>query len=269
MALIYQKKMIGQIKEKSERDQTIIATMMYGSFTQNSGDQYSDIEFYIFIKDDEFESFISSEWIADIEPYYLHFKNEFGSEVAIFKNLIRGEFHFLSEKEMGIIDTFKYVGYFPDTDSMLIYDSTGELKTHLDTLKNLGVNRATDETIEDLWNNLLNMLLMGMNTLKRGELARALEVLWYIQRYLLQLIRIHEITTDRWVNPTKNLEQDIEADTYRKYIQCTARLSGEELYGAYHHALKLAKDLLQQLSESHAVNLHEELLVELEHYFDM
>jgi hypothetical protein len=60
----------------------------------------------------------------------------------------------------------------------------------------------------------LKKILLGMNVLRRGERARALEWLWYVQRYLLQLIRINERKTDRWVNPTKNLEHDIKDETY-------------------------------------------------------
>ena len=59
--MLVQEKMIQKVKEKSEQDKTIVATMMYGSFTQNSGDIYSDIEFYVFIRDDEFATFISSQ----------------------------------------------------------------------------------------------------------------------------------------------------------------------------------------------------------------
>lgn len=265
--MLYQEKMIQRVKEKSRQDNTVVAAMMYGSFSQNCGDQYSDIEFYIFIRDDEFENFISREWIEEIEPYYLHFKNEFGSEVVIFKNLIRGEFHFLPENKMDIIDSFKFVGYFPDTDSMLLYDCNGKLKTYLDYLKEVKIERATGKNIEEVWNNLLNVLLLGMNVLKRGERARALEWLWYAQRYLLQLVRINEKKTDRWVNPTKNLEYDITEEAYQKYSLCTAKLCEEELYFAYNNALKLGKDLMEQLSELYGVNVQRDLLKSLEEYF--
>lgn len=265
--MLQQERMIQAVKEKSQYDKSIVATMMYGSYTQNSGDEYSDIEFYIFIKDEEFPGFVSSEWIAGISPFYTHFINEFGSEVVIFKNLIRGEFHFLSEKKMDIIDSFRTVGYFPDTDSMLLYDSNGKLRQHLDSLKGSEINRATDKNIEFVWNNLLNTLLLGMNVLKRGERARALECLWFAQRYLLQLVRINEGKTERWVNPTKNLETDIKSETYQKYCLCTAKLSEAELYLAYNNALKLGEELVEQLDEMHKINLQKELVEKLEQYF--
>lgn len=268
MIMLYQEKMIQKIKEKSRQDKCVVATMMYGSFSQNCGDQYSDIEFYIFIRDDEFDNFISREWIEDIEPYYLHFRNEFGTEVVIFKNLIRGEFHFLPEREMDIINSFKFVGWFPNTDSMLLYDCNGKLKTYLDSLKEVKIKRNTAKNIEEVWNNLLNVLLLGMNVLKRGERARALEWLWYAQRYLLQLVRIKEKKADRWVNPTKNLEWDITEKAYQKYSLCTARLREQELYSAYNNALILGKELMDKLSKLYGANIQRDLLVRLEEYFN-
>lgn len=266
--MLEQEKMIQVVKEKSQSDQSVIATLMYGSYTQNSGDEYSDIEFYIFIKDDEFTSFVSREWIAGIAPFYTHFVNEFGSEVVIFTNLIRGEFHFLPESKMDIIASFQPVGYFPDTDSMLLYDSNGKLKQYVDSLKGSAINRATGQNIEFVWNNLLNTLLLGMNVLKRGETARALEWLWFAQRYLLQLVRIQEGKTERWVNPTKNLEADIHNETYRRYCQCTAKLSETELRLAYRHALRLGSDVVTNLARLHPViDVHKDLVNRLEEYF--
>ncbi len=266
--MLKQEEMIEKVRKKSRNDQSIVAAMMYGSFTQHSGDQYSDIEFYIFIRDELLDQFVSSEWIAGIAPFYIHFTNEFGSEVVIFKNLIRGEFHFLPEQKMDLIDSFKYVGYFPDPDSMLIYDSNGKLKLHLDFLKEgAGPDRTTVKNIESVWHNLLNNLLFGMNVLKRGERARALELLWYVQRYLLQLARINEGKTERWVNPTKNLENDIQPETYQKYCPCTTKLAEADLYEAYLKALCLGEALMQQLEQIYGVNVQRDLVAKLEEYF--
>lgn len=267
--MLYQERMIQKVKEKSQHDSLIIATMMYGSFTQNCGDEYSDIEFYIFIKNEEFQSFDSRPWIEDISPFYTHFTNEFGSEVVIFTNLIRGEFHFLPEKDMGVISSFKPVGYFPDTDAMLIYDSNGKLRQYLDSLKGSNVNRSTNQNIEIVWNNLLNTLLLGVNVLKRGETARALEWLWYVQRYLLQLVRINEGVTERWVNPSKNLEKDIKSETYQKYYQCTAKLSESELYLAYNNALNFGYELINELDKLYKINTQKDLVAKLGKYFNV
>src|SRR5690606_12788463 len=99
--------------------------MMYGSFTKGEGDQYSDIEFYVFLKDDTVSTFDSAKWLYEVAPYSLLYQNEYGTEVVIFENLIRGEFHFLSEREMNIIPSFKESGYIPDRSE----EHTSELQS--------------------------------------------------------------------------------------------------------------------------------------------
>ena len=48
-----QLQMIDKTKSIAQNDKNISAVFMYGSFTKNEGDKYSDIEFYIFLKDKE------------------------------------------------------------------------------------------------------------------------------------------------------------------------------------------------------------------------
>src|SRR5690625_571654 len=84
-----QLQMIDKTKSIAQNDKNISAVFMYGSFTKNEGDKYSDIEFYIFLKDKE--KFSAENWVSQIHPLALYFTNEFGSEVAIFENMIRGD----------------------------------------------------------------------------------------------------------------------------------------------------------------------------------
>src|SRR5699024_8398153 len=88
-----QLQMIDKTKSIAQNYKNISAVFMYGSFTKNEGDKYSDIEFYIFLKDKE--NFSAENWVSQIHPLALYFTNEYGSEVAIFENMIRVEFHFL------------------------------------------------------------------------------------------------------------------------------------------------------------------------------
>ena len=48
-----QLQMINKTKSIAQQDENISAVFMYGSFTKNEGDKYSDIEFYIFLKNKE------------------------------------------------------------------------------------------------------------------------------------------------------------------------------------------------------------------------
>ncbi|MFD1848878.1 nucleotidyltransferase domain-containing protein [Oceanobacillus bengalensis] len=247
--MLLQEKIINIIKEKCEKDPRISACMMYGSFTKGEGDQYSDVEFYVFLKNTEIGQFESSDWIRDIAPYDLLFFNEFGSEVVVFSNLIRGEFHFQPESEIEVIKTFKDTGVFPDTESMFIYDITGKLKGCLDYLKGEGPERMTNENVNFAFNNFVNAWLMGVNVLKRGETARSSECLTYAQKYVLQLIRIREKNVERWLNATKNLEADLSEKAYGEYASITSKLDKEELYLAYFNALNVVEGVVLVLDD--------------------
>lgn len=254
--MLLQEKLINVIKENCENDSRISACMMYGSFTKGEGDQYSDVEFYIFLKNTEIGQFKSSDWIRDIAPYDLLFFNEFGTEVVVFSNLIRGEFHFQPESEIEVIKTFKETGVFPDTESMFIYDITGKLKACLDYLKGEGPERMTNDNVNFAFNNFVNAWLMGINVLKRGEIARSLECLTYVQKYVLQLIRIREKNVERWLNATKNLEVDLSEKAYDEYASITSKLDKEELYRAYSNALHLVEALVLVLSDYYQFDIN-------------
>lgn len=264
--MLLQEKLIEMVREKSIDDHIISACMMYGSFTKNEGDQYSDIEFYVFLKDDMFATFDSAKWLYEVAPFSLLYQNEYGTEVVIFENLIRGEFHFLSEKDIEIIPSFKETGYFPDIKSMFIYDQTGKLEQYLSELGGLGPNRLTEENVNYLLNDFSNLWLMGINVLKRGEYARSMDLLSQFQKNILQLIRIAEKSADNWLNMTKNLEKEVSLKNYEKFKKTTARLDMEELYIAYKNSLLFVMELRNLIEKQYKINMNSDFLVKLLNY---
>lgn len=242
--------------------------MMYGSFTKNEGDQYSDIEFYVFLKDDIIPTFESAKWLYEVAPFSLLYQNEYGTEVVIFENLIRGEFHFLSEKDIDIILSFKETGYFPDIGSMFIYDKTGKLEQYLSELGGSGPNRLTEENVNFLLNNFSNLWLMGINVLKRGEYARSMDLLSQFQKNILQLIRIAEKNADNWLNMTKNLEIEISPKNYEKFRKTTARLDKQELFVAYKNSLLFVMELRNLVEKQYKINVNNDFLGKLLNYME-
>ncbi|HFR3751212.1 TPA: lincosamide nucleotidyltransferase Lnu(B), partial [Streptococcus suis] len=266
--MLKQKELIANVKNLTESDERITACMMYGSFTKGEGDQYSDIEFYIFLKDSITSNFDSSNWLFDVAPYLMLYKNEYGTEVVIFDNLIRGEFHFLSEKDMNIIPSFKDSGYIPDTKAMLIYDETGQLENYLSEISGARPNRLTEENANFLLCNFSNLWLMGINVLKRGEYARSLELLSQLQKNTLQLIRMAEKNADNWLNMSKNLEKEISLENYKKFAKTTARLDKVELFEAYKNSLLLVMDLQSHLIEQYNLKVTHDILERLLNYIN-
>lgn len=265
--MLQQETLISAVKAQCQADERIKAALMYGSFTQNCGDAFSDVEFYIFVANESFEDFDTKAWIAGIYPLSLHLFNDYGTEVVVFENLVRGEFHFLPQKSMDIIESFRTVGYFPDLDAMCLYDESGELKKHLAVLGAYEPKRDTTENIHSTIDNLINQWLMGVNVLKRGEAARSLECLTQAQKYHLQLIRLQEGSVDHWVNPTKRVEEEISPESYQAYANCTAALDRESLSRAYFNLLKNVDRLQVWFTRQFQTRDYSALIGKLHDYF--
>lgn len=240
-----QLQMINKAKSIALQDENVSAVLMYGSFTKNEGDEYSDIEFYIFLKSKE--NFSAEKWVNQIYPIALYFTNEYGSEVAIFENLIRGEFHFLTVNEIDVIKSWEGVVAFSDFDQMNLIDKDGFLIETLNQIKTKLPNRTTNENILFLSQSLLNVLLTTNNLIKRQEYAHAFQSLSNVQKYLLWLIRIATKQTQHWESPTKSLEKDIDKEWYSEFRLTTSDLATDNLTTAFQNSLNLSKKLFDEL----------------------
>ncbi len=240
-----QLQMISKAKSIAQQDTNVSAVFMYGSFTKNEGDKYSDIEFYVFLNNRE--DFSAEKWVNLIHPVTVYFTNEYGTEVAIFENMVRGEFHFLEKEKMNIITSWEGMVAFSDFDQMNLVDKEGLLAKTLNQITITSPERTTDQNTLWLSKSLLNVLLTTRNLIKRGEFAHAHQSLSNVQKYLLWLIRIATGKTQHWESPTKSLEKDIDSTWYAAYKTVTSDLQPENIRSAFENSLKLAEKLLEQL----------------------
>lgn len=266
--MLLQEELILKIKEKGSNSPNVNAILMYGSFTQGCGDAYSDIEFYVFIEDKDYDNFDSNKWVSNVYPVATYLVNEYGTDVFIFDNLIRGEFHFLPTKDMSIVEAFAPVGFFPDIDAMCLYDKSNKLIKYLSTLKDSKINRHSVQNIEFVINNFLNAILYGINVLKRGEISRSLECIGTVQRFYLQLVRLDENKINHWVNPTKGLESEISSDYYKHYKKCTSNLDEKNLLSAYQELLSGSEAIVRILASRYNFNCNYELFKKLNDYIN-
>lgn len=240
-----QLEMIQKTKQIAENDANVSSVFMYGSFTKDEGDQYSDIEFYIFLKNKE--NFSSESWISNIHPISLYFINEYGSEVTIFENMIRGEFHFLATDKIDIIKSWDGLASFSEFDKMILVDKEGHLSKTLKEIKYKNPERITSENISWLSKSLINVLLTTSNLIKRQEFAHAYQSLNSVQKYLLWLIRIHTSKTNHWETPTKNLEKDINDYWYAEYKRTTSKLNAIDIKSAFQYSIEISEKLFSEL----------------------
>lgn len=262
--MLEQEKLIEAVKEKGQADPRLEAIWMYGSFTQGGGDAYSDVEFYLYVRDDALPGFNTEEWVDEVHPIYTCFFNEFGTQVVIFKNMVRGEFHVHGSSEMAAMEGYSGSIHAPDIDAMCLCDKTGELYRHLQALKGSAFTRS-DEMVQSAVDNLLNNLVFGWSVFRRGEIARSHELLWYVQRYYLQLIRLAQNSMAHWINPTRWLEREVSEEIYSAYRKCTAKLDSRDIRNAYATALVNLRTVMGELrAQEITLRDYAELLSKLE-----
>jgi lincosamide nucleotidyltransferase B/F len=261
--MLPQKVMIEKLGELCNRDERVVAALMYGSFALDQGDRFSDIEFYLFFDKEALGDLEEQAWVGQIAPLALYYVNEYGNGTAIFENLVRGEFHFEAASNVGLVDAWESA-WFPSLESAVLVDKSGELSARVGRLVRRPPDLDTPERAIFLCRSLMNWTLMGANLLERGEYARAEALLTLVHGHLLQALRLVEGKSDNWLSPTRRLEEDVSATSYERYRMCTAALEAEQLVSAYASTWQWGRELMGQLAARHALELPEVLLDKLD-----
>jgi lincosamide nucleotidyltransferase B/F len=267
--MLQQQSMIERTRRVCREDGRLVAAMMYGSFAQNEGDEYSDIEFILFFEDDELATLDQEEWVSRISPVGLYFVNEYGNGTAIFENLVRGEFHFdgASDIEMVVGESMKDTDWLPSLEDTLILDRTGELTPRLRRIVGPPPERDTPEQIRFVCNCFVNWFVFGSNLLARGEFARSLALLGIVRDRLLQMVRVLEHSTLHWFNASKFLEREISDPSYARFVACTARLDGDEIRSAYLATWEWGRELMSAIADRYDAAPPEAFLERLDGHF--
>ena len=96
--------------------------------------------------------------------------------------------------------------------------------------------------------------------MQRGEYAHAYGLLWWIQRYLIQMVRLLEEKTINWHTPAKALETEISEAAYKRYKLCASDLNPTLLANAYFNIWQWAVDLIETLTKQGDVLVSASLL---------
>jgi lincosamide nucleotidyltransferase B/F len=263
--MLQQEDMIQKVRELCQQDERVVSALMYGSFALGQGDQFSDIEFYLFFDDAALDGLEEEAWVGQIATLELYYINEFGNGTAIFENLVRGEFHFEPYSNVGLVDAWESA-WFPSLESAVLVDKRGALSRRVSRLVRRPPEMDTSERALFLCNSLMNWTLMGTNLLKRGEYARAEALLSLVHVHLLQSMRLVEGRTANWLSPSRRLEEDVSAASYQRFRACTAALDARQLVRAYTSTWEWGKELMSELATRHAFTLPETLLNKLDNH---
>jgi lincosamide nucleotidyltransferase B/F len=263
--MLQQEIMIERLREVCERDGRLVAALMYGSFVLGQGDEYSDIEFYLFFRDEALREVDQEAWLAQISPVALYYVNEFGNATVIFDNLVRGEFHFERASDVGLVDAWE-TAFLPALESAVLADKDGELSRRASRLVGDPPDLDTPQRARFLCCSLVNWTLMGTNLLKRGEYARAHAFLTLVHGHLLRAARLSERATTNWLSPSRRLEEDLSPASYERFRACTAALDAGQLTLAYRATWGWSRELMAELAARHAFSLPTTLLARLDGY---
>src|SRR2546421_2297424 len=262
--MLVQEAMIARIRDLCQQDERVVAALLYGSFTRGEGDAFSDIDAALFFVDDALCVLNQQSWVQQIAPVALYVDDDFGHHTAIFTNLIRGEFHFEPASAMATVESWQGNAWFGNLDAAVLVDRTGRLTHHLQALTGPPPNRDTPAGGQRLSANFINAVLLGINVLTRGEVARALEVLAHVHRNLLWLARLLEHATEHWPTPARVVEQDLSVAAYARYVACTATAQKDALGMAYRASWAWGKEMMQSLAQRHNLSIPDELLAQMD-----
>jgi len=251
--MLTQHAMLERLRAVCQADERVVAATLYGSFAVGEADEFSDVECVLFFRPEALAALDREAWAAQIAPVALFFADDFGHFTAVFENLVRGEFHFDPADALPRVEAWAGSAWFPSLEAAVLVDRTGELSRRMAPLIGRPPERDTLETVRRLAANFLNLVLFGANVFERGELARALEILSGISRYLQWMARLTEGATAHWPTPSRAWEQDLSPAAVSRLAACTARLRRDELAAAYQAAWRWGVEMAEPLSARHAL----------------
>ena len=210
--MLRQHELIERVRALCAAEPGLDAALMYGSFTKDEADGHSDIEFWLFFTPAARDRIDPAAWCARVAPVSYVLLNEFGSHVAFFPQLIRGEFHFATTAHIPAVSLWPERG--APVERMLILDRSGRLEPVLRRLPERASVADKPEKIQaEYCDPLANWLVLTWHLIERGELLRAWDALGHVQRHLLWMARLAEDSTGHWLTPSRAAERELSAPT--------------------------------------------------------
>lgn len=203
--------LIERVRELCRADDTIRASLMYGSFAAGEGDEHSDVEFWLFLDPAARAALDPAAWCARVAPVHLVLHNEFGTHVALFEGLVRGEFHFATTAEIASVAGWPARG--AEVGAMVVTDRDGALAPVLAGLPRHPPIPGGPAEIADLCGRFANWLVLAAHVTARGERLRARDAHAHATRHLLWMARLAERSTAHWLTPSRAAEAELPART--------------------------------------------------------
>jgi lincosamide nucleotidyltransferase len=247
--VVTQRRLIASVREACRTDQRLDAALMYGSFTSGEADAHSDVEFWLFFLPQWRDRVDPRAWCEQLAPVIHQVRNEFGTEVAFFAGLVRGEFHFATTHDVPTVRTWPQRS--AAIEQMLVLDRRGQLRPVLESLPDHPVPPSTGEDIEALCGRFANWLVLAHHVASRGEILRAWDALGHVHRHLLWMARLAESSTAHWLTPSRRAEADLPARVLAQLHHTTAAAEPDQVRGALRMAWRYGRRYWTRLAQRH------------------
>ncbi|MCF6472687.1 nucleotidyltransferase domain-containing protein [Nonomuraea sp. MG754425] len=262
--MLAQERLITRVRDACHADPRLEAALMYGSFAQGEGDTHSDIEFWLFFTPEGRAEVDPAAWCAQVAPLRHLVVNEFGTHVAFFPDLLRGEFHFATGADIAQVRAWPARG--APVERMLVLDRGGRLGEALAAVPEQPAVVSDAGEALALCGRMANWLVLAHHVNERGEVLRALDALAHAHRHLLWLARLAENRTGHWLTPSRAAEADLPAHALAALAPAVATAATrEEVRRAVQAAWRCGRDCWQRLAGRYDTPVPQALFDDLDH----
>lgn len=254
--------LIQRVRAVCADDRSLDAALLYGSFAHGDGDEFSDVEFWLFHNEGLTTRLEREAWIGRVGDVYGTVLAESGAVVALFAPaLVRGEFHFAPSSSIDRIRSWTALGVTAaNLDAMLVLDRRGALRAALTEVIDVTPAPVDSDEVKSLCERFINWHLMAIDVLARGEYARAHTLLGILDSFLLCMARLQHNALGHWATPSQALECELPADIVARYQTCTAPAKPHELATALQAAWEWGRELIAALVDTRSFILPNELI---------
>ena len=245
--------------ETAGEDPRIVGLLCDGSHSSGRGDEWSDVDVSIFIRDADFDGFWAGwkSWARQFGDLLLGYISWVGHPWAVFDSEpvpLRVDFDLHRESTIDQVRTWPVS--LTSVDGAVWYDGTdGRLRAAVEPL--VGKSLAPSDPradFERLCGDLWYELLYSHSRLQRGELWVARQAFHYrAMESLLRLLRFEANAFERWqASPgAADVERVLSPERLRQLEGCIPTRDANGLVDALCNAANLGREVCASIARAH------------------
>jgi len=241
------------------RDPRILGVLDYGSTSERRGDEWSDVDLALFLRDQDVAAFTRDwqAWAGQFGRLLLAYTSGLGKPWAVYAARplpLRADFNFWP------ISTARQILHWPNApatiESMLLYDTAeGQLRPYVAQIVGQSLRPPDlEQTFQQVCGDFWYYALRTWAKLLRGQLwAARHEYDSIMLGNLMALLRIEAGATEHWRGSSAALgiEQAIPAARLAQVDRCIAGPSANDLRQSFAQSAQLAQAVCGRIAEQH------------------